>query len=137
MHKEQSLEDQAVWIEGSKDEDRMRYKALMAYMEEKRVEAREMIKGEEERKEMAKRMKESWALLRLSTAFLKENEEGWRKRKLEECERIREEDKKDRLALGREKKRKYGIRKLSKEENQRLKRRTEERIEIATAKANL
>ena len=56
---------------------------------------------------------------------------------MKECERIREEEKQDRLALAREKKRKYGIKKISKEENQRLKKRTGERLEIASAKANL
>jgi hypothetical protein len=72
----------------------------------------------------------------MSISFLKENEEGWKLRKMKECERIREEEKQDRLALTREKKRKYGIKKISKEENQRLKKRTGERLEIASSKAN-
>ena len=86
---------------------------------------------------MARSRTESWALLRLSMGYLKETEEGWRTRKLEECTRIREEEKEDRLAVAREKKRKYGIKKISKEENIRLKMRTGERLEIASAKANL
>ena len=109
----------------------------MAYMEEKRVEAKELLREERERKEIAKKKEESWTLLRMSISFLKQNEEGWKLRKMKECERIREEEKQDRLALAREKKRKYGIKKISKEENQRLKKRTGERLEIASAKANL
>ena len=113
----------------------------MAYMEEKRMEAKEHLKEhlkeENKRKEMAKNKEESWALLRMSITYLKQNEEGWRMRRMEECGKIREEEKQDRLALAREKKRKYGIRKISKEENKRLKKRTGERLEIASAKANL
>jgi hypothetical protein len=56
---------------------------------------------------------------------------------MKECDRIREEEKMDRLAVVREKKRKYGIKRISKEENMRLKKRTEESLEIASAKENL
>ena len=69
--------------------------------------------------------------------FLKEKEWGWRQRRIEEIERIHEEEKKDRLAVVREKKKRYGISRLSKEENQRLKLRTEDRMIIARAKENL
>ena len=101
---EQSLEGQAVWVQGSMEEDKKRYRDLMAYMEEKRVEAKEQLKEEKERKEIAKKKEESWTLLRMSITYLKENEEGWRIRKMKECEKIKEEEKKDRLALAREKK---------------------------------
>ena len=47
------------------------------------------------------------------------------------------EKKRDRLAVVREKRKRYGLKKLSKEENQRLKTRTEERLEVARAKENL
>ena len=127
----------AVWVQGSLEDDKQRYRDLMAYMEEKRVEAKELLREERERKEIAKKKEESWTLLRMSISFLKQNEEGWKLRKMKECERIREEEKQDRLALAREKKRKYGIKKISKEENQRLKKRTGERLEIASAKGNL
>jgi hypothetical protein len=70
-------------------------------------------------------------------AYLRKHEEGWRVRKMKECDRIREEERMDRLAIVREKKRKYGIKRISKEENMRLKKRTEERLEIASAKENL
>jgi hypothetical protein len=53
--------------------------------------------------------------LRESAAFLRTNADKWRERKIKECDRIREEEKKDRLAVVREKKRKYGIKRLSKE----------------------
>ena len=68
----------AVWVPGSKEEDKQRYRELMRYMEEKRVEAKELLKEEKERKETAKRKEESWKLLRMSIDFLKENEEGWK-----------------------------------------------------------
>ena len=77
----QSLEmgterDTPVWVRGSSEEDIKRYKGLMDYMEEKRVEARELLREENERKERAKEKENSWALLRLSMAYLKKHEEG-------------------------------------------------------------
>ena len=132
-----NLEEAGTWVTGSSEEDKKRYLDLMNYMEERRVQAREMLKEEEERKECARKKEESWALLRESTAFLRVHEDGWRMRRIQECERIKEEERVDRLALVREKKKKYGIRKISKEENLRLKGRTEERIEISVAKSNL
>ena len=96
-------------------------------MEDRRIEAREMLKEEEERKEEAKKRKESYALLRVSLDFLKQREDKWRIRRIDECERIKEEDKKDRLACCKEKKKRYGMKKLSKEENLRLNMRKEER----------
>ena len=62
----------AVWVPGSKDEDKQRYRELMKYMEEKRMEAKELLKEEKERKETAKKREESWKLLRLSIDFLRE-----------------------------------------------------------------
>ena len=92
---------------------------------------------DEGRKKEAKHLEDSWALLRLSMNFLKENEGGWRQRRIEECDKIREEEKRDRLAVVREKRKRYGLKKLSKEENQRIKTRTEDRLEVARAKENL
>ena len=125
------------WVKGGKEEDNQRYRDLLQYMEEKRKDARNLLAADEERKRESKKKKESWALLRESTQFLKENEGKWRQRKIEECEKIKEEEKKDRLAVCREKKKRYGIPKLSKEENMRIKIRTEERLELARAKENL
>ena len=56
--------------------------------------------------------------------------------KIAECDRIKEEEKRDRLAVARMMKKRYGVKRLSKEENMRLKMRTEERLEIAKAKTN-
>ena len=75
--------------------------------------------------------------MREAVKFLRENTDKWRERRIEECDRIREEDKKDRLAVVKEKKKRYGIKRLSKEENQKMTRRTEERLEIAKANENL
>ena len=72
--------------------------------------------------------------MREAVKFMRENTDKWRERRIEECDRIREEDKKDRLAVAKEKKKRYGIKELSKEENQKMTRRTEERLEIAKAK---
>ena len=54
-------------------------------------------------------------------AFLRENSVKWQERKVTECERVKEEAKEDRLAVSRMKKKRYGIKRLSKEENKRLK----------------
>ena len=125
------------WAPGCREEDNRRYRELLKYMEDRRLEAREMLRREEDRKKEAKQKKDRWNLLRTSIEFLKEKEWGWRQRRIEEIERIREEEKKDRLAVVREKKKRYGIPKLSKEENLRLKLRTEDRMMIARAKENL
>ena len=69
--------------------------------------------------------------------YSKEKGDGWRERRIDECEWIREEEKTDRLALVKEKKKRYGLKRLSKEENSRLKSRTEDRILISQSKANL
>ena len=84
-----------------------------------------------------KRKKDAWALMRTSIAFLKDREGVWRSRRIAECERILEIDKKDRLAVVKMKKKRFGIKKISKEENLRLGVRKEERLEIARAKENL
>ena len=63
-------------MRGSTDRDRQRYADLMAYMEEKRIEAKEQQKEEGARKLCARRKEESWALLRMSIAYLRKNEMG-------------------------------------------------------------
>ena len=97
------------------------------------------IKKEEddERKDQAKRKEESWELMRRCITYLKENGNKWRERRILKSDKIREEEKRDRLAVVRVKKRKYGLKKLSKEENRRMTMRTEERLEIAKVKENL
>ena len=75
--------------------------------------------------------------MRKCISFLKQNGNKWRERRILECDKIRDEEKRDRLAVVRVKKRKYGLKRLSKEENKRMTMRTEERLEIAKAKENL
>ena len=60
--------DKPVWVQGSSEEDNRRYRELMAYIEEKRVETRELLLEEMKRKEKAKERENSWTLLRMSTA---------------------------------------------------------------------
>jgi hypothetical protein len=45
--------------------------------------------------------------------FPEEEQGEWKERKIEESKRIKEEDKKDRLAIVKEKKTRYGIKVLS------------------------
>ena len=54
----------------------------------------------------------------------------WQQRKIKEVNRIKEEEKKDLLAICKEKRKRYGAKykNLSKEESKKLKKRTEERI---------
>ena len=76
----------------------------------------------EERKRRALAKEKASEMMRESITFLKTHEEKWRTRRIEECDRIKEEEKIDRLAIAREKKKRYGLKKLSVEENRRLKR---------------
>ena len=62
--------------------------------------------------------------------FLKKNEKGWQTRKIREIERIKEEEKVERLTICAQKKKRYGIKNLTKEENKRMKERTAQRIKI-------
>ena len=133
----QGQDETPIWIKGSKEDDNKRYRDLLKYMEEKRKEDRERLSLEEGKKKEAKKKADSWALLRLSMKYLKEKDVAWRQRRIEECDKIREEDKRDRLAVAREKKKRYGINKISKDENTKIKKRTEERLDIAKAKENL
>ena len=126
-----------VWVKGATRSDNDRYRSFLAYMEEKREEARLRLQEDEDRKDDARRKEESWDLMKEAVKYLKEKGDGWRERRIEECERIREEEKTDRLALVKEKKKRYGLKRLSKEENSRLKSRTEDRILISQSKANL
>jgi hypothetical protein len=124
-------------VKGAHADDNQRYKEFLMHMEERREEARERLIKEEERKRMARKKEESWSLMRVAVNFLRENTDKWRERKIEECDRIREENKRDRLAVSKQKKKRYGMKRLSKEKNLRMTRRTDERLEIAKAKENL
>ena len=92
-------EEGAVWVKGAPSAENERYKSFLEYMEEKREEARARLHEDKERIEQAKRLTESWALMREAVRFLKKNSDSWRERRIDECERIREEEKLDRLAL--------------------------------------
>jgi hypothetical protein len=129
--------EKEVWVKGAQEEDNLRYKEFLRYMEEMREEARERLMKDEERKGKARQREESWDLMREAVKYLRENTDRWRERKIQECDKIREEDKRDRLAVAKEKKKRYGVKRLSKDENQKLTRRTEDRLEIAKAKENL
>jgi hypothetical protein len=101
------------WVRGGTDDENKRYGKLLEYMEEKREEARRQIKESDEKKEEAKKKKARWDLMRESMEFLRSNSDKWQERKILECERIRQEEKEDRLAVIKVKKKRYGIGKLS------------------------
>ena len=124
-------------MHGGTEDENERYGNFLKYCESRREEGKRIQDEDEERKLLAKEKEDHWRLLRLSIQYLKENEPKWRSRKIKECDRIREEEKADRLAIAKMKKKRYGVKGLSKEENGRMKQRTEERLEIARAKENL
>ena len=126
-----------LYVKGATKEENLAYKRFLDYMEEKRLEARLRLDADEEKKDRAKKAEERWHLLRECTEYLEENAEGWRQRKIKEVERIREEEKTDRLTIVKLKKMRYGISRLNKAENSRLKLRAEERILKARARENL
>ena len=109
---------------------------FLAYCEDRRMSWRQQEEEDTRRKEEKRKKEEHWGLLRESIAFLKENEVHWQQRRIGEVARIQEEEKVDRLAICAQKKKRYGLKRLSKEENRRIKERTEERILISQAKAN-
>jgi hypothetical protein len=130
-------DDQAgTWVSGAGDEENRIYKNFLRYCEERREEQRQRLRADEERMMEARKKEAAWELLRTSIKYLKEKDGDWRARKIGECDRIKEEEKRDRLAVAMMKKKRYGVKRLSKEENMRLKMRTEERLEIAKAKTN-
>ena len=102
----------------------------------KRRERKLRQEEDAERMRLVEKKRRNWDMLKVSMEFLRENGAKWQTRKIEEVARIKEEEKKDRLAICKEKKKRYGIKKLNEEENLRLKRRTEERISVSQAKAN-
>ena len=91
----------------------------------------------ESRKEKARKLSEKWALLRECTIFLRENNKKWEKRTREETQKIRKEEKEMRLRIVEERKKKFGINKLKKHENEDLKAAMEKKLELAEYKKNL
>ena len=106
-------------------------------MEEKREEARMRLREGEEQKERAKEKEARWDLMKEAAKFLKENSDRWRERQIDECERIKQEEKDDRFAVIKMKRKRYGLKTMSKEEKMRLKERTEDKLLIAKTKSNL
>lgn len=115
---------------------RRRRREFLEYCEERRKEHKRSMEDETDRKLKAEGKTASWELFRISVNFLKQNGEKWRTRKIEECDRIRAMEKEERMSIIQEKRKRYGLKTLNKEENGRLKERTSERIEIAQAKSN-
>jgi hypothetical protein len=79
------------------------------YYEERREENRLRQEDDDDRKEKAKKREDHWKLLRLCVKEIKEKEIRWTKRRIEECERLKEKEKKDRLYIVNEKKKRYGL----------------------------
>jgi hypothetical protein len=100
--------DEEIWIQGGSEEDNTRYREFLIYCEAKRIETLRREEEDEERKSEAKMTRDHWELLRQSIEYLKENEERWQQKRIKEVNRIKEEEKKDRLAICKEKKKKYG-----------------------------
>ena len=94
------------------------------------------MKEDEDRMKEARKKEATWELLRTSISYLKKKDGVWKTRKILECDRIKEKEKRDRLTVAKMKKKRYGVKRMSKEENMRFKMRTEERLEIAKAKTN-
>ena len=69
-------QEEPIWAVGAKEDDNKRYRELLSYMEDRRIEAREKQQEDEERKRRARKREESYELLRISMRFLREKEEG-------------------------------------------------------------
>ena len=113
------------------DPDKETYLEFLKYCDERRKEWVRQEQGDDERKRENEKKEEHWALMRESIKFLKENEKGWQQRRIGEVDRIKEEEKMERLAICEQKRKRYGIRKLNKEDQKRIRERKSERIEIA------
>ena len=99
MQREQSKDDEATWVRGGKEDDNQRYRDFLKYCEEKREERKRELEIDRSRKEDAQRKENHWKLLRACIESMKENEIKWTTRKIKECERIKKEEKRDRLAI--------------------------------------
>ena len=72
---------------------------------------------DEKRKEKARTLEKSWELVRSTREILKNSGEKWEKRRKDETERIKKEEKEERLRVVQLKKRKY----MTKEDTKKLK----------------
>ena len=80
------------WVAGGTEEDKKRYLEFLRYCEEMREESMRRREEDEDRKRRALAKEKAWDMMRESINFLKNHEETWRTRRIEECDRIREED---------------------------------------------
>ena len=99
LEKESSLEQEGIWSKGASEEDNRRYRTFLTYMEEKREESRRILREGEDKKRKGREKEARWDLMKEAVKFLKENSDSWRERRIEECERIRLEEKEDRFAV--------------------------------------
>ena len=90
------------------------YKEFLGYCEERRKIWYDKEEEARERKRIQAEKEEHWSLLRQARDYLRKNEEKWQERRKAEEKRIREMEKEERLAIVAQKKRRYGIKKLSK-----------------------
>ena len=85
--------------EGWEGEDNARHRLFLLYCEERRQESKQRQEDDEERMRIADRKRNSWDMLRVSMEFLRKNDTKWQTRKIEEVDRIKEEEKTDRMAI--------------------------------------
>ena len=93
------MSGKGTYVEGSSKEDNQRNRDFLAYCEERRRESRRDQEDDIERKSSAESKSKHWEMMRLSTEFLKQNEQKWRTRKLEEFKIIMKLEKKELLML--------------------------------------
>ena len=70
---------------------------------------------EDKKKRRASELSENWALLRLCKSTIAENGGKWERRGRDETQRIRDAERKERLTIIEEKKRRFGKKYLKKE----------------------
>ena len=99
MQRDRGKEDKATWVQGGKEDDNKRYRDFLKYCEERREERKRELERDKSRKEEAKSKEDHWKLLRVCIETIKETHIKWTTRKIEECARIKEEEKRDRLAI--------------------------------------
>ena len=103
-------------VKGTDEEERETYLKFLEYCEERRRSWAKQVEEDEDRMRICRRKEDQWTLLRESIQFLKENEKSWQTRRIKEIERIKEEEKAERLTICAEKKKRYGIKKFNNED---------------------
>ena len=97
--------------EGAEDSDKETYIKFLEYCEERRRSWAKQVEKDEARMKDCKRKEEQWE----SMKFLQKNDKGWQTRKIKEIERIKDEKRIERLTICAQKKKRYGLKKLTKE----------------------